>query len=69
VVLEVLTDPNVPLLPPFPAGAEKLDGMRQALAEEEGTGEHARTLLDAYAQGESRLHTSDSPAPEPGTGQ
>jgi pyruvate dehydrogenase (quinone) len=67
VVLEVLTDPDVPLLPPFPAGAEKLDGMRQALAEEDGAGEHARQLLDAYAEGESRLHTSNGQAPAAGT--
>jgi pyruvate dehydrogenase (quinone) len=60
VVLEVLTDPDVPLLPPFPAGAEKLDGMRSALADEEGSGEHARTLLDAYAEGESRLHAANN---------
>jgi pyruvate dehydrogenase (quinone) len=55
VVLEVLTDPNVPLLPPFPAGAEKLDAMRSALADEGGAGEHARKLLDTYAEGEFRL--------------
>ncbi|SFT77087.1 thiamine pyrophosphate-requiring protein [Arthrobacter sp. ov118] len=57
-VLEVLTDPNTPLLPPFPAGAEKLEDMRSALAEEGPDGEHARKLLDAYAQGESRLRDS-----------
>jgi len=49
VVLEVLTDPDVPLLPPFPAGAEKLDGMRTALAEEGGAGAGAAGLLDTYA--------------------
>ncbi|MFE5837113.1 thiamine pyrophosphate-requiring protein [Arthrobacter sp. NPDC056493] len=55
VVIEVLTDPDVPLLPPFPAGAEKLDDMRSALAEEGGSGEGAAALLDAYAgQEESR---------------
>lgn len=57
-VLEVLTDPNIPLLPPFPAGAEKLEGMRSALAEEGPDGEHARKLLDTYAAGESRLRDS-----------
>ncbi|NQD87450.1 thiamine pyrophosphate-requiring protein [Paenarthrobacter sp. CM16] len=54
-VIEVLTDPGIPLLPPFPAGAEKLDGMRSALAQEGPAGEHARKLLDAYAEGEERL--------------
>jgi pyruvate dehydrogenase (quinone) len=55
VVIEVLTDPDVPLLPPFPAGAEKLDGMRSALSEEGESGEGAATLLDTYAgQEESR---------------
>ena len=55
VVIEVLTDPDVPLLPPFPAGAEKLDGMRSALSEEGEAGRGAAALLDTYAgQEESR---------------
>jgi pyruvate dehydrogenase (quinone) len=55
VVIEVLTDPDVPLLPPFPAGAEKLDGMRSALSGEGESGEGAAALLDTYAgQEESR---------------
>ena len=49
MVIEVLTDPDVPLLPPFPAGAEKLDGMRSALSEEGESGEGAAALLDIYA--------------------
>ena len=49
VVIEVLTDPDVPLLPPFPAGAEKLDGMRSALSEEGEAGRGAAALLDTYA--------------------
>lgn len=57
-VIEVLTDPSIPLLPPFPAGAEKLEGMRSALEEEGANGEHARRLLDTYAEGESRLRDS-----------
>lgn len=57
-VIEVLTDPDIPLLPPFPAGAEKLEGMRSALAQEGAEGEHARQLLDIYAEGESRLRDS-----------
>ncbi|MDI2034315.1 thiamine pyrophosphate-requiring protein [Paenarthrobacter nitroguajacolicus] len=55
VVLEVLTDPDIPLLPPFPAGEQKLPGMRSALAQEGPAGAHARRLLDTYAAGESEL--------------
>lgn len=53
-VLEVLTDPDIPLLPPFPAGEKKLEGMRSALAEEGADGERARKLLDSYAEMESQ---------------
>lgn len=49
VVLEVLTDANVPLLPPFPAGAAKLEPMRKGLDAEGAAGVPARHLLDAYA--------------------
>ena len=53
VVLEVITDPNVPLLPPFPAGALKLEDMRSALSAEGQAGRHASALLDAYAAQEA----------------
>ncbi|MET0866363.1 MAG: thiamine pyrophosphate-requiring protein [Nakamurella sp.] len=46
VVLEVLTDRAVPLLPPFPAGAAKLEQMRAGLAQEGDAGRSARRLLD-----------------------
>ena len=59
VLLEVLTDPDVPLLAPFPAGAERLDGMRSALAEEGSAGQRARAFLDAYA----RQETNDEAKP------
>jgi pyruvate dehydrogenase (quinone) len=52
VVLEAVVDPDVPLLPPFPAGEQKLDSFRRALAQEDG-GEHARALLDEQADQES----------------
>jgi len=52
VVLEVLTDPDTPLLPPFPAGAAKLEDMRSGLAQEGPAGEHGRAMLDAYASHE-----------------
>jgi len=48
-VIEVMTDPSVPLLAPFPAGAAKLDQMRKGIAAEGKAGERARTLLDLYA--------------------
>ncbi len=52
VLLEVLTDRAVPLLAPFPAGAEKLAAMREGLAQEGESGRHARELLDVYARQE-----------------
>jgi len=51
-VLEAVVDPDVPLLPPFPAGEQKLDSFRRALAQEDGA-EHARALLDEQADQES----------------
>jgi pyruvate dehydrogenase (quinone) len=53
VVIEVLTDPEVPLLPPFPAGREKAESMRKGLDAEDDAG-HARALLDTYAAQEDR---------------
>jgi pyruvate dehydrogenase (quinone) len=55
VVIEVLTDANVPLLPPFPAGAEKLESMRNGLDQEGAAGAPARLLLDTYAAQEQHL--------------
>ncbi|MGY1707485.1 thiamine pyrophosphate-requiring protein [Geodermatophilus sp. SYSU D00697] len=52
VVVEVLVDPDVPLLPPFPAGEAKLESFRTGLAQEGPSGEHARQLLDTYAEQE-----------------
>ncbi|WP_185994258.1 thiamine pyrophosphate-requiring protein [Nocardioides campestrisoli] len=51
VVLEAVVDPDVPLLPPFPGGEEKLESFRRALAQEED-GERARALLDEQARQE-----------------
>jgi len=47
VVLEAVVDPDVPLLPPFPAGERKLETFRQGLGQEPDGGEHALRLLDA----------------------
>ncbi|WP_216851894.1 thiamine pyrophosphate-requiring protein [Herbiconiux sp. VKM Ac-2851] len=49
VVLEVLTDPDVPLLAPFPQGASKLEPMRQGLEAEGPAGAWALRLLEEYA--------------------
>jgi pyruvate dehydrogenase (quinone) len=54
-ILEVLTDPDTPLLPPFPAGAQKAESMRQGLAAEGSPAEHARGLLDKYVALEEEL--------------
>ncbi|MFD1213989.1 thiamine pyrophosphate-requiring protein [Arthrobacter sp. GCM10027362] len=54
-VLEAVTDPDIPLLPPFPAGAQKAESMRQGLAAEGGPGQHARELLDRYVALEEEL--------------
>ncbi|WP_181313218.1 thiamine pyrophosphate-requiring protein [Nocardioides campestrisoli] len=51
VVLEAVVDPDVPLLPPFPGGEEKLESFRRALAQEED-GERARALLEEQARQE-----------------
>jgi pyruvate dehydrogenase (quinone) len=54
VVLEVVTDPDVPLLPPFPAGGAKAKNMRTALAAEGEDGRGASRLLEIYAAQEEQ---------------
>ena len=53
VVIDVLTDPEVPLLPPFPGGKEKAESMRKALAGEDDGG-RALDLLATYTGQEER---------------
>src|SRR3954447_2321528 len=55
VVLEAVVDPEVPLLPPFPAGEEKLEQMRQGLAQDGAAGERALRLLEEQARQERAL--------------
>src|SRR4051794_41083154 len=55
VVLEVRTDPDVPLMPPFPAGEAKLDSFRTGIGQEGPGSEQARRLLDTYAEQERRI--------------
>ena len=54
VVIEAIVDPDVPLLPPFPMGEEKLASMRRGLEQEGPAGEHARELLEIHAAQEAR---------------
>ena len=54
MVLEVMTDPDIPLLPPFPAGSEKAENMRTALAAEGDDGAGASRLLDTYTRQEEQ---------------
>jgi pyruvate dehydrogenase (quinone) len=55
VVLEAVVDAEVPLLPPFPAGEQKLAQMEQALAQEGAGGERARRLLEEQVRQERAL--------------
>ncbi|MBC9226515.1 thiamine pyrophosphate-requiring protein [Aeromicrobium sp. 636] len=52
VVIEAIVDPDVPLLPPFPGGEEKLESFHRALDQEEDAA-HARALLDQQAAQEA----------------
>ncbi|UWX96823.1 thiamine pyrophosphate-requiring protein [Arthrobacter zhaoxinii] len=55
-LIEVVTDPAVPLLPPFPSGAAQAETMKDGLAQEGAAGEHARRLLDIYLEQEEGLY-------------
>ena len=55
VVIEAVVDPDVPLLPPFPAGEALLDSFARGLAQEPGGNRHAQQLLDAQARQEREL--------------
>jgi pyruvate dehydrogenase (quinone) len=55
VVLEAVVDADVPLLPPFPAGEEKLASMRQGLEQEGPAGERGLALLEEQARQEREL--------------
>ncbi|PRB72662.1 thiamine pyrophosphate-requiring protein [Arthrobacter sp. MYb213] len=53
MLLEMHTDPDIPLLPPFPQGESMLENMRSALTQEGKAGERALQLLQVYADMES----------------
>lgn len=50
VVVEAFTDPDAPLLPPFPHGRENLESMRAGLRAEGVSGRHGLRLLEVYAR-------------------
>ncbi|MDX2359118.1 thiamine pyrophosphate-requiring protein [Dietzia sp. PP-33] len=56
-VIEAVTDPDVPLLPPFPHGREMLDSMRTGLRAEGDSGAHGLDLLETYARIEEERFT------------
>lgn len=56
-VIDAITDPDVPLLPPFPHGREMLESMRTGLQAEGAAGEHALELLETYARMEEERFT------------
>jgi pyruvate dehydrogenase (quinone) len=53
VVLEAIVDRDVPLLPPFPAGEQKLDMFRAGLEQEGAAGQHAAELLEEQVRQEA----------------
>ena len=56
-VIDVVTDPDVPLLPPFPHGREMVESMTTGLRAEGAAGEHALELLETYARMEEERYT------------
>lgn len=56
-VIDAITDPDMPLLPPFPHGREMVESMRTGLLAEGAAGEHALELLEAYARMEEERFT------------
>ena len=56
-VIEAIVDADVPLLPPFPAGEQKLDDFRKGLRAEGEAGEHGLDLLEQQAAQEGGLQS------------
>jgi pyruvate dehydrogenase (quinone) len=54
VLIEAIVDPDVPLLPPFPAGEQKLESFREGLEQEGPDGAHALSLLEEQVRQESQ---------------
>ncbi len=49
VIIEASTDPDIPLIPPYPHGRELVESMRKGVEKEGPSGRHALDLLTAYA--------------------
>lgn len=49
-VIDAVTDPDIPLLPPFPHGAELADSMRTGLRAEGDAGARGLELLETYVR-------------------
>lgn len=49
VIIEAHTDPDIPLIPPYPQGRELVEAMREGITAEGASGEHALKLVNAYA--------------------
>ena len=58
VLIEVLSDPDIPLLPPFPAGRTKGQDMMEALDKEGPDTAHARGLVETYLRQEEDLSST-----------
>lgn len=58
VLIEVLSDPDIPLLPPFPAGRTKGQDMLDALEKEGPDTAHARELVETYLRQEEGLSST-----------
>lgn len=56
-VIEAVSDPDVPLLPPFPHGRTMLEGMRTGLRTEGESGTRGLELLETYARIEEERFT------------
>lgn len=58
MLIEVLSDPDIPLLPPFPAGRTKGQDMLDALEKEGPDTAHARELVETYLRQEEGLSST-----------
>lgn len=56
-IIDAHTDPDVPLLPPFPHGRDLLESMRNGLRAEGDAGAHGLDLLETYARIEEERFT------------
>ena len=54
-IIEVVADPDVPLLPPFPGGRKQAESMFEAMEKEGPQTQHARDLLAVYLRQEQAL--------------